>query len=161
MMLHRFSMGFKSGENGGHTMTRPFLKQIFCRSVLPVVLAACDWALSCIKIVFLFSDKKVLIWTTVRDAPSRKQRMRQNSFSHLQEVNIGQPAHYQWSQPKTCHLHIVVVWHEWDGRFHLRLKLYSTYQARQALLHIRLWRVILWNLISRILKHNSYVFPCV
>ena len=43
MMLHRFSMGFKSGQNGGHNMTRAFLKPIFCRQ-LPVVLAACDGA---------------------------------------------------------------------------------------------------------------------
>ena len=48
--------GFKSGENGGRAMTRPFFKPIFCR-LLNVVFAACYGALSRIKIVFLFSDK--------------------------------------------------------------------------------------------------------
>ena len=55
-MLHRFSIGLRSGEHAGHSIISPFLTRTFFKKLV-VTCAAWEGALSCIKTILLQKAK--------------------------------------------------------------------------------------------------------
>ena len=139
MMLHWFSMWFKSGDNGGHAMLRPFLKPIFCIGIVTRCLR-CKW-----RGIVMHKNNFPFEWQIVGFEPLFEMFVREGNVCHRGYFYTFR--NFLWANrlitndPSPKHdakLHLVVVWHEWDCCFHLRPNLYSTHQARQALLYNRL-----------------------
>lgn len=70
MMDHRFSMGFRSGEQGGHIIRfSSFIP--FLASHAVEYLDACDGALSCMKIMFFLKDADFFLYHCLKKVSSR------------------------------------------------------------------------------------------
>ena len=101
-------MGLRSGDEDGHVINFSLLNPTFAR-YSTVERAACDGALSCMKIIFFLNAGRLLRYQGIKLSWRKFRYVSAFIFTPSGTLKEGQQAHCQLSQLKTWHHHLVVV----------------------------------------------------